>query len=45
MIARSRRSNWASISIYCSELLSLIGKISALYSQSLDDPVVLKCRG
>ena len=26
---------------YCSELLSLIGKISALYSQSLDDPVVL----
>lgn len=26
---------------YCSELLSLIGKISALYSQGLDDPVVL----
>ncbi len=26
---------------YCSELLSLIGKISALYSQSLEDPVVL----
>ena len=26
---------------YCSELLSLIGKISALYSQSLNDPVVL----
>ena len=26
---------------YCSESLSLIGKISALYSQSLDDPVVL----
>lgn len=26
---------------YCSELLSLIGKISALYSQTLDDPVVL----
>jgi hypothetical protein len=26
---------------YCSEMLSLIGKISALYSQSLDDPVVL----
>ncbi len=26
---------------YCSELLSLLGKISALYSQSLEDPVVL----
>jgi hypothetical protein len=26
---------------YCSELLSLIGKISALYSQGLEDPVVL----
>ena len=26
---------------YCSELLSLIGKTSALYSQSLEDPVVL----
>ena len=26
---------------YCSELLSLLGKISALYSQGLDDPVVL----
>ena len=26
---------------YCSELLSLIGKISALYSQTLDDPLVL----
>ena len=26
---------------YCSELLSLIGKISALYPQSLEDPVVL----
>jgi hypothetical protein len=26
---------------YCSELLSLLGKISALYAQSLEDPVVL----
>ena len=26
---------------YCSELLSLLGKISALYAQSLKDPVVL----
>jgi hypothetical protein len=26
---------------YCSELLSLIGKISALYAQSIADPVVL----
>jgi hypothetical protein len=26
---------------YCSELLSLIGKVSALYSQGLEDPVVL----
>lgn len=26
---------------YCTELLSLLGKISALYSQSLEDPVVL----
>jgi hypothetical protein len=26
---------------YCSELLSLIGKIAALYSQGLEDPVVL----
>lgn len=26
---------------YCTELLSLLGKIAALYSQSLDDPVVL----
>jgi hypothetical protein len=26
---------------YCSEALSLIGKIAALYSQSLEDPVVL----
>jgi hypothetical protein len=27
---------------YCSELLSLIGKVAALYSHSLDDPVVLE---
>jgi hypothetical protein len=27
---------------YCSELLSLIGKIAALYSQCLEDPVVLE---
>ena len=27
---------------YCSELLSLIGKIAALYSHSLEDPVVLE---
>jgi hypothetical protein len=26
---------------YCTELLSLLGKIAALYAQSLDDPVVL----
>ena len=26
---------------YCSELLSLIGKTTALYSQGLEDPVVL----
>ena len=26
---------------YCAELLSLLGKIAALYSQSIDDPVVL----
>lgn len=26
---------------YCSELLSLIGKVAALYSQGLEDPVVL----
>jgi hypothetical protein len=26
---------------YCSEMLSIIGKIAALYSQSLEDPVVL----
>ena len=26
---------------YCSEMLSLISKIAALYVQNLDDPVVL----
>ncbi|MFM7924284.1 MAG: hypothetical protein ACKPJJ_29030, partial [Planctomycetaceae bacterium] len=27
---------------YCSELLSLVGKLAALYAQSTSDPVVLQ---
>lgn len=30
---------------YCSELLSIIGKVAALYAQQLDDPVVLAAVG
>jgi len=27
---------------YCSEMLSLTGKVAALYAQDLDDPVVVE---